>query len=205
MVGLNRRRYSVVERAIEDAGGRDQITAVFVEWSEDPWYLRDSRKFTPAQIANWIYGNSLHGLDLLTFLAGDVPQPAVHARNFGDPCRWMMALQGISERGVLASFHSTWDSPSRWRLVFCTPHRRYTFAPLESCQVTERDQKESRTIEPDDFDARFKPGFHGQARDFLAMIASRRASPLQSLSAAAPAMKLADRLTDACLAQQSAR
>lgn len=198
MVGLNRRRYSVVERAIADAGGRDNITAVFIEWSEDPWYLRDKRKFRPEQVAGWIYGNSLHGLDLLTFLAGDIAQPTVHARNFGEPCRWMMALQGVSDRGVLASFHSTWDSPSRWRVVFCTPHRRYTFAPLESCSVMERDAKEPRTIEPDEIDRQFKPGFHPQAVSFLQMIADRKPPALQSLAASAPAMRLADLLTDAC-------
>ena len=39
MVGLNRRYYSVLTSAVEDAGGPEAITAVFVDWSEEPEYL----------------------------------------------------------------------------------------------------------------------------------------------------------------------
>jgi predicted dehydrogenase len=204
MVGLNRRYYSVLTSAIEDAGGQDAITAVFVDWSEEPEYLLRDRGFSPTQVAQRIYGNSLHGLDLLAFVAGESPSPAVIGLNFGDPFRWMMSLQGVSRQGVLATFQSTWDSPSRWRLVFCSRKRRYNFAPLESCTVSEMGKKEARIIEPDAWDQKFKPGFYRQALVFLQMIDSKAVPPLHGLDSADGAMRLAERLTVACMENSNA-
>ncbi len=199
MVGLNRRYYSVLTSAIEDAGGPEAITAVFVDWSEEPEYLLADRGFSPTQVSQRIYGNSLHGLDLLAFVAGDIPNPAVIGLNFGEPFRWMMSLQGVSRGGILATFQSTWDSPSRWRLVFCSRKRRYNFAPLESCTVTEMGKKEARVIEPDELDKKFKPGFYRQAETFLQMVESREVSPLHGLASADTSMRLAEQLTLACM------
>jgi predicted dehydrogenase len=198
MVALNRRHYSVLRSAILDAGGLDAITAVFVDWSEEPEYLMRDRHFSLEQAGQEIYANSIHGLDLLTQLAGEVDSPAVIGLNHGAPLRWLMSLQGVSRRGVLASFQSTWDSPSRWRVVFCARDRRYTFAPLESCIVLERGKKETRTIEPDPIDKQFKAGFHAQAGEFLAMVDSRQVSERDALASVEPAMRLCELLTGAC-------
>ncbi len=197
MVALNRRHYSVLRKAIEDAGGLENITAVFIEWSEDPQHLLN-RGFSLDQISRMVFGNTLHGLDLLTFLAGPVSVPATVGLDFGQPLRWMMALQGVSQRGALATFNSTWDSPGRWRVSFCSRGRRYVFAPLEACQVSEIGVKETRTIAPDDVDTRFKPGFYSQASAFLDAIGSGRVSPTYSLASAGAAMHLAEALTTAC-------
>ena len=198
MVGLNRRNYTVLRKAVADAGGPEAITAVFVEWSEDPAHcLR--RGLTESQVERMVFGNSLHGLDLLTQLAGPIAEPLVLGRNLGEPFRWLMSLQGISQRGALATFQSTWDSPGGWRLVFCTPGRRYTFAPLETCQVSETGSKELRPIEPDECDRQFKPGFFGQSLAFLEMIRSGEAPAGQRLADSRPPMFLAERLTQTCL------
>ena len=199
MVGLNRRYYSVLTKAIEDAGGPQAITAVFVEWSEEPEYLLADRGYSPVQVAQRIYSNSLHGLDLLTFLAGELVSPSVIGLNLGEPFRWMMSLQGVSRQGVLATFHSTWDSPSRWQLVFCSRKRRYQFAPLESCVVSELGQKGTRLIEPDELDTKFKPGFYRQACAFLDMVRTRQVPNQQGLAGAEMSMTLAEALTKACL------
>jgi predicted dehydrogenase len=198
MVGLNRRNYTVLRNALADAGGLEAVTAVFVEWSEDPGHcLR--RGLSEHQVERMIFGNSLHGLDLLAQLAGAVTEPSVLARNLGDPFRWLMSLQGISDRGVLATFQSTWDSPGGWRLTFCTPGRRYTFAPLETCQMSESGSKEVRHIEPDECDRKFKPGFFGQAAAFLKTIRAGMAPAGQRLADSRPAMVLAQHLTQACV------
>ncbi|MGD9722089.1 MAG: Gfo/Idh/MocA family oxidoreductase [Pirellulales bacterium] len=198
MVAMNRRHYSVLRRAIDDAGGLSAVESVAVEWSENPRHFL-ARGFSIERASREVFSNSLHGLDLLTLLAGTIDDATVTGLNFGEPLRWMMALQGVSERGVLATFNSTWDSPGRWRLSFCSAGRRYVFAPLETCQVSEFGTNESRAIEPDAYDHQFKPGFYGQAQAFLEMIATRKAPPLVSLEAVGPAMRLAGRLTDACL------
>jgi predicted dehydrogenase len=197
MIGLNRRHYSVVNRAIADAGGTSQITAASVEWSEDPQHFL-KRGFSVGEVSRMVFGNSLHGLDLLTYLAGAIEAPSVVGRDWGEGLRWMMALQGVSQRGALASFQSSWDSPGRWRVSFCSPGRRYVFAPLETCQVFEAGQKDPRAIEPEAVDAQFKPGFYAQAKTFLQAIEAREVPAEHSLASAGPAMRLAEALTAAC-------
>jgi predicted dehydrogenase len=198
MVALNRRHYSVVRKAVEDAGGPENITAVAVEWSEDPKHFL-ARGFNIEEVSRMVFGNTLHGLDLLTFLAGAVTEPAVVGLDLGEPLRWMMAFVGVSVRGALATFHSTWDSPGRWRVSFCTPGRRYVFAPLETCEVSELGVKGTRAIEPDAIDLHFKPGFHAQAETFLRAISQREVPAAHCLASAAPAMQLAEKLTAACI------
>jgi predicted dehydrogenase len=196
MVAMNRRHYSVFRRAIDDAGGPGAITAVSVEWSENPRHFLD-RGFSAERVGREIFSNTLHGLDLITLLAGAVDDAQVLGCNLGEPLRWMMSLQGISERGALVTFNSTWDSPGRWRVSFCSPGRRYVFAPLETCQVLETGVADPRAIEPDEFDRKFKPGFYAQAQAFLEMIATRQPPGECGLEAVGPAMRLADRLTRA--------
>lgn len=197
MIGLNRRWYSVIRQAIEDAGGRTRVTGVFVEWSEDPTRLLE-RGLSLETISRMVFGNSLHGLDLVVFLAGDIPSPQIVVANHGEPKRWVMALNGVSARGAIVSFSSTWDSPCRWRVSFTSPGKRYVFAPLESCDIHEAGTQNIRKILPAEEDDQFKPGFYAQARRFLEIVRCGTSSPSDDLNSAGPAMQLAERLTAAC-------
>ena len=46
-------------------------------------------------------------------------------------------------------------------------------------------KEETRTIEPDELDKKFKPGFYRQARTFLEMINTRQVPPLHGLKSRA--------------------
>lgn len=190
MVGLNRRHYSVVEQAITEAGGLENIDTVTVLWSEDPQHLL--RRFDRSQVEHAIFANSIHGLDLLVYLGGRIPKPQILTVDRGD-LAWSMSLQGVSERGALCHFESTWDAPARWRLDFTVPGRRFVFSPLETCRVLVG--RDERTIEPAERDKIHKAGFLRQAEIFLKMIDTRRVLPTVSLEAVRPAMELADALT----------
>ena len=97
------------------------------------------------------------------------------------------------------NFRSSWGSPGRWRLNICSPDRRYVFAPLETCEVLEREAAEPRSIAPDEFDVRFKPGFYAQAQRFLQTIDESKPPVGYDLESARPAMTLAEQLTASCL------
>lgn len=199
---FNRRHYSVLRKALEDAGGAANVTETSVVWTEEPERLL--KRYSRLQVSRMVFANTIHGLDMMTHLSGPIPQPALTARSLGEPFRWQALLHGVSDRGVLASFASSWDSPGGWRFVFCTRGRRYTFAPLETCSVEERGQGATRRIEPDDCDRRFKPGFFEQARMFLEVASTRRVPAGFGLETAIPAMELAERITEACLAAHRA-
>jgi hypothetical protein len=78
--------------------------------------------------------------------------------------------------------------------------RRYLFAPLETCKVTQKGTKEERVLEPDPVDAQFKAGMHAQARQFVQMVKTRVVPADASLASGRPAMALAEQLTNAVLA-----
>lgn len=164
-LAVNRRFYSIFHRALEDMGGRDNLTAVDIEWSERPKVLLD-RGMERDSIAKIIYGNSIHGIDLLCWLAGNLKSYNILTKSFGEPFRWYMYLNGISETGVISTFKSSWDYPVPWRVVLGTEGKRYQFAPLESCLV-QTDKGEKYNLEPSAHDLILKPGFHNQTQAFL--------------------------------------
>ncbi len=63
---------------------------------------------------------------------------------------------------------------------------------------------ELRKIGPDEFDQQFKAGFYRQAQLFLQMIDEGRPPADCDLESVRPAMTLAQRLTEACLAASGA-
>jgi predicted dehydrogenase len=201
MVGLNRRYYSVYQRALERMGGIDAVTSVTVEWSEDPDGML-AAGHPPEILPVLNFANSIHGLDLLVFFAGILRSAEVWGRNLdlsGRRFRWQMGVQGVTDRGVRAGFESNWDVPGRWRLVVDAANVRMVSAPLETAVLFTRGRP-PETIEPSADDQRFKPGFYSQALAFLDLIRERKFPvwPAASLEEASATMRLAEILTRAC-------
>ena len=118
MVALNRRHYSVLNKAIELAGGKQNITNVLIEWSEDPFHLANKKKLNNELIHKTIFENTIHGLDLLTYLAGEISDINISAVNLGDPFRWIMNISGKSDTNTIYNFNSSMDNFVPWRVVF---------------------------------------------------------------------------------------
>ncbi len=201
MVGLNRRFYSVYHRALERLGGREAVTGVWVEWSEDPMRMLQLGH-PPALLPLLNFANSLHGIDLLPFFGGRVEVTRVWGRNLdpaGAALRWQMSLDGLGEGGAVVHFASSWDVPGRWRLVVDGPGVRMISAPLETATLLARGAS-PETVEPSPEDVQFKPGFFGQAAHFLAVVRGERPVnwPACSLREAVVGMELAALLGEAC-------
>jgi len=201
MVGLNRRFYSIYHRFLAIIGGREAVTSVAVEWSEDPEKML-AAGYTREEVEAFVYANSLHGIDLLTFFAGKVAEPAVWGRNLdesGEALRWQMAVDGVADGGARIHFDSNWDVPGRWRLVVDAPDRRLVSAPMETGFVLTRDAGKV-VLEPEEHDAVFKAGFYAQARYFLGVVRGEHgvAWPAASLEESLPGMELAEAMTAAC-------
>jgi len=202
MVGLNRRFYSVYHGALERMGGVESVTSVSVEWSEDIARMREvghPEELLPLMAVC----NSLHGVDLLTFFAGEIPRAAVWGRNLdpsGKTLRWQMGLDGVSSRGARAHFDSNWDVPGRWRLVVDAPEVRMVSAPLESALLLRRGRPPEEIL-PAKEDKEFKAGFTGQARAFLNLIKDGGAPrwPACGLREAGLSMEMAEQMTRRCL------
>ena len=197
IIGMNRRHYSILKKAIDDAGGLNSITSVEIDWSEEPQkYI--NRGLSSHQVSRLIFANSLHGLDLITFLAGHIIEPKIVAKCNSSPFSWEMSMQGVSDRGVMTSFSSSWIHQVRWSLTINTSNKKYIFAPLEKC-ILLNGNKKRRTLNQSTIDSQYKPGFYYQAEYFLDVINKKVEVLKHNIESVIPAMELAEMLINKCL------
>ena len=197
IVGMNRRHYSILRKAIDDAGGLNSITSVEIDWSEEPQkYI--NRGLSSHQVSRLIFANSLHGLDLIIFLAGRIIDPKISAKCNSSPFSWEMSMQGVSERSVMTSFSSSWINQVRWSLTINTSNKKYIFSPLEKC-ILLNGNKKRRTLNQSTIDTQYKPGFYYQAEYFLDVINNKVEVLKHNIESVIPAMELAEMLINKCL------
>ena len=169
MVGVNRRHYSLFDKVFKLIGGKEKITSVLIEWSEPPKKL-ESRGYSNQQISDVIFGNSIHGIDMLSWLTGGIDKPTIYTKDLGQ-FRWFMNANGVSKTGVMFNFNSSWDCPVPWRVVLYSEGKRFVMAPLEKLEYI--DSKWNKTnISPENYDLEFKAGFYKQAIAFKELINS---------------------------------
>lgn len=193
-VALNRRHYSVFNKAMVDAGGIENIRMISVEWSENPSKVKKSRGYTDAQLARLLYGNSIHGLDMLNWFSGGINDFEIVTKKGEGFFDWSMVLSGISKTGILVNFTSSWSSPVPWRMIFYSEGRRHEFAPLETCRVYDASAKDAYEIFPDQFDFDFKAGFYSQILNFIKTQNSYERKSTHDLQSSLNSMRLVEAL-----------
>jgi len=171
-VALNRRHYSVIDKALKDMGGSENLQLISLEWSENPLRVKAAKNYNDEQVAKLLYGNTIHGIDLLNWISGGIDEYQVFVRKQPD-FLWSMALAGKSRKGIPVNFSSTWGNVVPWRLVLHGNNKRYEFAPMETCRVFTDGAKEPATLEPDERDTAFKAGFYKQAERFLQVLQNK--------------------------------
>jgi predicted dehydrogenase len=168
-VAYNRRFYaSVIEaqRMIEEDGGLKTIHFEFTEWAH---------KIEPLTKAsgvkeNWFFANSTHVVDLAFYLAGKPIDWKAFSK--AGSLKWHSKVNftgaGITDKGVLFSYISNWESAGRWAIELLTDKRRIYLKPMEKISIQ---QKGSVTLADyafdDSLDTQFKPGLMLQVAAFL--------------------------------------
>lgn len=168
-VAYNRRFYSSVreaEKIIEQDGGLQSLHFEFTEWAHkiDPLTKAKGVK------ENWFFANSTHVVDLAFHFAG-MPikwQAFSKTGNISWHPISNFTGAGITDKGVLFSYISNWESAGRWSIELLTSKRRIYLKPLETVAIQ---QKGSINIEnhfeEDEFDQNYKPGLFKQVEAFL--------------------------------------
>ncbi len=168
-VAYNRRFYaSVIEahRMIEQDGGLKSMHFEFTEWSHKIEPLVKA----PGVKENWFFANSTHVVDLAFYLTGEPVDWKAYSKS-GD-LKWHsktnFAGAGITEKGVLFSYLSNWESAGRWGIELLTEKRRIYLKPLEGISIQ---RKGSVVVEEHLFDnildTNFKPGIYKQVEAFF--------------------------------------
>jgi len=195
MLATNRIWYSVLRKAVADIGGLESIEGVEVMWSENPQYLKEKRGFSNEQIKRRNFTNSIHGFSILQFLCGDIENIQVIGHRGRNAFDWNMSLQGVSKRGVVGRFVSSWQSNLPWRISFYGNNKIYDFTPLEKCTCTSLSTREQKIIEGDVFDKEHKAGFYLQAKHFLQALDTKEVSHDSTLQNARSIFYYAQKVT----------
>jgi hypothetical protein len=169
LIAYNRRFYDSVEQAkekIREDGGILSLQMDFTEWG----HIVESLPTKPEVKESWLLANSTHVIDLAFHLAGapkdwkcwhrgTIPWHKSAARFCGS---------GVTEKGVLFSYISDWQSAGRWGIEIMTPQHRLVLRPLEELQIIKRGTLNLQDVEPiSDLDRQFKPGLFRQTKAFL--------------------------------------
>jgi predicted dehydrogenase len=192
MVALNRRFYSVMQRAREailEAGPLVSITV------EAPERIADYRAagHPDEVINNILFANGIHCIDLLRYFGGEVAEVKnVSTRWFEDQNDSFNALVQF-ENGASGHYISNWTTPGRWSVNLYGKDRKITLCPLERGTVLNRDG-EQYDLPVDAVDQDYKPGIYAQARYFIDCVREHRqpAFPAADLDDAVKTMKLVE-------------
>jgi predicted dehydrogenase len=169
-IAYNRRFYaSVIEamKLIEEDGGLESMHFEFTEWAHKIEPLDKA----PGVKENWFFANSTHVVDLVFFIAGEPKEWSSYAQS--GKLDWhpktKFAGAGITDKGVLFSYHSNWESAGRWGIELNTYKRKIILRPLEEVQIQWKGSVQIEKHEVDlSFDQEFKPGLYYQLTSFLA-------------------------------------
>jgi len=173
-VAYNRRFYaSVIEaqKMIEEDGGLQTIHFEFTEWAHK---IEPLEKATSVK-GNWFFANSTHVVDLAFYLAGKPTQWQGYSK--AGKLKWHSKTNftgaGITDKGVLFSYLSNWESAGRWAVELLTEKRRIYLKPMESISVQEKGTVAIVEHKFDDsLDLEFKPGLYRQVTAFINQIPS---------------------------------
>lgn len=168
-VAYNRRFYaSVIEaqKLIEEDGGLQTIHFEFTEWAHTIEPLTKALGVKE----NWFFANSTHVVDLAFYLAGKPTQWQGYSK--AGKLKWHSKTNftgaGITDKGVLFSYLSNWESAGRWAIELLTEKRRIYLKPMERISVQEKGSVAVVEHKFDDsLDLQFKPGLMKQVEAYL--------------------------------------
>ena len=166
MVGLNRRFFSVVNQALFAVLHHGPVRGVFVEANEPILEYRSRRQFDEWLYDHWMIANSIHGIDLLRMIGGDVA--SVHAvqhrvkESSGDSFSASVEF----ESGALGTFVAHWNSARGFGLKIYGCGVTAEFLPLEQ-GFLQYDNGRRIKLQPSWADTAFRPGLYAQNTAFL--------------------------------------
>ncbi len=168
-LAYNRRFYSSVMRLIDLAkkdGGIKSCHFEFTEWSHVIMNLDKNKDV----MQKWFIGNSTHVVDTVFHMIGKPKELSSFTTGELD---WhksgsIFCGSGVSEKNVLFSYNSNWESAGRWAIEVLTNENRYILKPMEELKIIKRGTVKEVDVTLDDIlDKKFKPGLFLQTKQFL--------------------------------------
>ena len=201
MVGLNRRFYSCLQAGREALLNTGDVVSVTVHADEVGATHWEGPKFPPEVAMRWAYANSIHSLDLLRYLGGDVANVTSLVRHRGLPKPDSFSALLEYESGAVGRAISEHFGPKGTGHFYEARTRDAVLTSrsgLNSCVLEERG-REPVKFGLTGLDRRLKPGFPGESRAFLRAVQAGEpvSFPAPTLDDAVRTMKMIDGITGA--------
>ncbi|MDP6775717.1 MAG: Gfo/Idh/MocA family oxidoreductase [Candidatus Latescibacteria bacterium] len=176
MVGVNRRFYSNLSSGRELLLEAGPIQSVTVEAHEDLNRVRINPKFPDEVLRRWSAANGIHALDLLRFYGGDIADIAATQHTVEGPmpdcCSAVLRFEG----GAMGRALMDWYAPGGHRVEARSVGATFTSA-LGAAATLRRCGEEPETLEWDEIDRQYKPGFYRQHETFVRCVREDRSFP----------------------------
>jgi predicted dehydrogenase len=189
MVGVNRRFYSNIRKALHLADKAGGLKALLVQ---QPEWIHQSKSWglAPEVLDRYFLVNGIHLIDLMCHAAGMPEQICAIARTESDRRNSYDAFFAFPGK-VPGHYVSQWYAPGRWTMDFFARDLRIRFHSLENATV-QRTGGDEKPLPLDSFDRRYKAGFHRQMKTFVDAVAAGRepAAPACLLAEAVEVMKV---------------
>ena len=208
MVGFNRRFYSCLQAGREALLDTGDVVSVTVHADEDVAAQWAGTKFPPEVAMRWAYANSIHALDLLRYLGGDVKtvRSVVRQRRLPKPDSFNALLEyesGAVGRAIADHFGPKgtghwYEARTATAVLTSVATSSSPGDRLSSCTLV-RQGREPVRFGLTGLDRRLKPGFPGESRAFLRAVQTGEpvSFPAPTLDDAVRTMKLIDEITGA--------
>ncbi len=196
MVALNRRFYSVMQRAREEILSVGPLVSVLVEGPERLGEVKAVGIHPPEIIAGLLFANSIHCIDLLRYFGGDVEHISATSSQWDEEQKNSFDALMKFKTGATGHYIAHWMSPASWAVTLYGMGRRVSLNPLEKATLIDSDRSE-KVLPVDDVDVKFKPGLYAQNRFFLDAVKQRRAVtyPGADLADAVKTMRLIETIS----------
>jgi predicted dehydrogenase len=173
MVALNRRFYSVVQRAREEILSVGPLVSVLVEGPERLAEVKAVGIHPPEIIEGLLFANGIHCIDLLRYFGGDVDHISATSNRWDEQQDNSFDALIKFHGGTTGHYISHWISPGSWSVTLYGKGRRISLNPLEKATLTEADRSE-KLLPVANVDVEFKPGLYAQNRFFLDCVKEKR-------------------------------
>ncbi len=210
IVGYNRRFYATVRAAREEAVGAPLTAQLQLPEAIVP----PDRPDPSHRYLENLFANSVHGLDLARSVLGHLEVEAVS--RILAPSGNIAGLQALlrTERGDACTLAGNWGAPANYAFSIDRAGRRMELRPFEVATIYEGmevheptpevpvrryEPRAAETVNLDAVDARFKPGFVGQAEAFARLCRGEDPHPAARLADAHAMLVLCEQLIGAAI------
>lgn len=165
-VALNRRHFSATRNASEkiDSFNEQRLISVFDQ--EDP-YLQLNSGMNEKLVKNLMYTNSIHIIDYFSiFGRGEITKVTPVIKWDYSNSNFVSTRIDFSS-GDIGLYNAVWDAPGPWAVTISTTKIRLQLRPLEVLELQQYGSRKIYTLESNELDQQFKPGFFIQASEVI--------------------------------------